>query len=376
MASLGAQSGFHLFTGLLPLEMASMGVDVRYIGIAVGVGGFAQVPAALIMGWLTGVAGVALLLRLAIMLYALGALLVAGALVIVPDHVVPLAIGARTLQGLGYGLMVPASLTWIAASSTPADRSRAIGLGASAMHLAFIVFPPIGMLLGGTLSVAAVVVMCEILMLISATLVGTRRTSVGFRSGPHGQAYTTAMPSPVRLYLAMGLQLAFQGVLFTRIPVYAGPDATAHFFLFMGAGVVSGRLIVGRKGAESGSWLIAGTASSILGLLALRQLPEVPGLALSGLLIGAASGVMMQILTVWLTNVPPELHASRLSRFSASMAIGLGVGGIASPRLPAMSPLRDPAPILTLVAVAATCIALAGRPVTRTSNRNPRQGVP
>ena len=77
--------------------------------------------------------------------------------------------------------------------------------------------------------------------------------------------------------------------------------------------------------------------------------------------MGVGSGVMMQLLTQWFADTPREHHAVHLSRFSAAMAIGIGLGALVSPSLPVSDPIRSPIAILMVTAVVAMGCAMIGK---------------
>ncbi len=367
LAALLAQSGFHLFTALLPFQMAQSGATDVAIGVVVGLGGLTQVPASLGMGRMASRFGVESVLRIALACYAIGSVLILIGVSRV-DVLVPATGLGRSLHGIGYGLLIPASLTLVASLSTGPARSRSLGATASAMHVAFIIFPPLALLLhqvGGTVLVVIVA-----LVLLSFSF-------VGFRDGGRTQRAGTATSSavaPLRLgllvHVGIGLHLAMQGVLFTRLPIYADPQVASLFFVAIGIGVVSGRLLLSRaSAAESTPVLVVSTIAYLVGLSVLGIAPDAVGVTLTGLLMGVAAGLMMQLLTEWLTGGPAHHHAAHLSRFSAAMAIGLGVGSAASSAFPVIDPIRAPIPILAATVIMAACCAAAGKRHLDTANQ-------
>ncbi len=370
LAALLAQSGFHLFTALLPFQMAQLGAADLAIGVVVGLGGLTQVPAALGMGRLTSRVGVEIVLRIALLCYAIGSVLIFIGVSRV-DVLVPATGLGRSLHGVGYGLLIPASLTLVASLAIGPARSKSLGATASAMHVAFIVFPPMALLLhqvGG------------IVLVVSVALVLLGLSFVGFRDG--GRDGRAAAPvsnaiAPLSLgllvHVGIGLHLAMQGVLFTRLPIYADPQIASLFFVAIGIGVVSARLLLSRvPAADSTVVLVVSTILCVVGLVVLAVTRDAVVVPLTGLLMGAASGLMMQLLTEWLTGGPAYHHAVHLSRFSAAMAIGLGVGSIASSSFPVADPIRGPIPALAATAMVAACCAAVGKRHLDTANQRPR----
>jgi predicted MFS family arabinose efflux permease len=164
-----------------------------------------------------------------------------------------------------------------------------------------------------------------------------------------------------------------QGVLFTRLPIYAEPQLASLFFVSIGIGVVSGRMLLSRvPAADSTTVLVVSTILCVAGLVVLAVIPDAVGVPLTGLLMGAASGLMMQLLTEWLTGGPAYHHAVHLSRFSAAMAIGLGVGSVASSSFPIADPIRGPIPALAATAMVAACCAAFGKRHLDTAYQRPR----
>lgn len=367
LAALLAQSGFHLFTALLPFQMAQSGAADVAIGLVVGLGGLTQVPAALGMGRMARRFGVESVLHFAIVCYAVGSVLILIGVSRV-ELLIPATGLGRSLHGIGYGLLIPASLTLVASLAAGRERARSLGATASAMHVAFIIFPPMALLLfpvGGTLLVVIVA-----LVLLSISFVGFRDAGHS-----HGVGPTPSAAAPLRLgllvHVGIGLHLAMQGVLFTRLPIYADPQVASLFFVSIGIGVVSGRLLLSRmSAADSTRVLVVSTAACLAGLIVLGVAPNAIGVSVTGLLMGAAAGLLMQLLTEWLTGGPVHHHAAHLSRFSAAMAIGLGLGAAASSAFPVIDPIRAPIPILAAtVMIAAACAAVGKRHLDAANQR-------
>lgn len=370
LAALLAQSGFHLFTALLPFQMAQLGAADVAIGVVVGLGGLTQVPAALGMGRMASRLGVESVLRIALACYAIGSVLILIGVSRV-DVLVPATGLGRSLHGVGYGLLIPASLTLVASLATGPARSRSLGATASAMHVAFIIFPPLALLLHQVGGIVLVVTVA--LALLSISLVGFSDGGRNGRAAPTAINVIAPLSLGLLVHVGIGLHLAMQGVLFTRLPIYADPGVASLFFVTIGIGVVSGRLLLSRApAAESTPVLVVSTILGLSGLLVLALAPDAVGVPLTGLLMGAASGLMMQLLTEWLTGGPAHHHAAHLSRFSAAMAIGLGVGSVASSSFPVTDPIRGPIPALAITVMAAACCAAAGKRLLETANQRPR----
>ncbi|MBA2300970.1 MAG: hypothetical protein H0W22_09400 [Chloroflexi bacterium] len=140
------------------------------------------------------------------------------------------------------------------------------------------------------------------------------------------------------------------------------------FFSLTGLGVITGRLVVGRAArASSTGFVIVSTVLSIAGMAALAVEATVVTGAVGGLTLGLGSGILMQVLTDRLTLLPSYQHGRQLARYSAAVALGLGLGGFAAGLFASAEPVRGPFPAVVALAIGAAAVAIVSQRTTPVS---------
>src|SRR5688500_5780866 len=165
------QAGMHAFTASIPLALDRAGRPDGEIGAIVGLAALVQIPAALIGGALIDRFGSMRLVVAGGLAYlaATAFLLLPG---LSPQTSTLEFVAARILQGLGFGMVMPAALSYVPRLVPVARRGVALATASTSHNLTLVVLPPLSVvvldragLTGVSLMAAAMVVSSLVLAL-------------------------------------------------------------------------------------------------------------------------------------------------------------------------------------------------------------------
>ncbi|MEX2547709.1 MAG: MFS transporter [Chloroflexota bacterium] len=357
------QAGFHGFTASIPLALARAGRPDAEIGAIVGTAALIQVPAALVAGALVDRFG-------GLRLFVVGgvAYLAATLVLLLPEldpstSSVPFIV-ARILQGVGFGMTLPSTLSVIPRLVPAARRGVALATAGASHNLTLVVVPPLSIAVLDRYGLAGVCVLVASFVALSFVVafirpirplpsadedLGTARRKFGF-------AYRRAWLGPLAIVI---LFVAHWGVITAYLPQRAdaaGADI-GLFFAADGLFVLLARLPSGwLSDRVPGVWqVLAGLAMTALGVLLVMLPLSTPLLALAGFLTGAGAALIVTPLMLALTERSSDAdRGSAFALFSASFAIAIALGSIGT------APLIEGLGFEVLLSAALAAVILAG----------------
>jgi len=286
-----------------------------------------------------------------------GGLLIAGAgsavVLLSPPSAAALIMGAVIL-GAGQLLVMVGQQTYVAHSSSPADRDAGFGTLSAAASLGQLVGPPAvtwvatggGAVLTPDTRVGLTVCLCLSTLALPFALLMLRSTA---RPRPARSAEATRIlpllrtPELWRTLLAGGAVLVTVDVLYSFLPLWAVerdvPATMVGLLLAVRAIVsVASRLGLGRLVARFGrrALIVVAMASGSVALAAL-PLVDVIGAFAVMVLLGVALGVPQPLTMAWTTAItPPRAHGAALglrlaANRAAQITLPLSMGAIAAP---------------------------------------------
>jgi MFS family permease len=332
------QAGFHAFTASIPLALYRAGRPDADIGAIVGLASLVQIPAAL--------AGGALIDR-----FGSTKLILAGGLAYVAATIFLLLPGldsttstlefvaARVLQGLGFGLVMPAALSFVPRLVPVARRGMALATASTSHNLTLVILPPLSLEVLNRAGLNAVAIMAAVLV-VSALAVAFawpfNAREIGEDAELHharrvlGFAFRRAWASPLAI---IGLFVIHWGVVTAYLPQRA-ELAGANIGLFFAADallVLLTRMPAGWLADRApSSWqIIAGLLVTLAGIALVLPPPTTLTLVISGSLTGAGAALIIVPINLALTRRSNDAdRGSAFALFSASFAAAIALGSI------------------------------------------------
>jgi MFS family permease len=332
------QAGFHGFTASIPLALSRAGRVDAEIGAIVGIAPLVQMPAALLGGALIDRFG-------GLRLVAIGGIAYLGATAILlipgldPSTSTVQFIAARVLQGFGFGIVMPATMSVIPRLVPAERRGVALATAGAAHNLTLVAVPPLSILAldaagldGVALMVAAFVVSALVVAFSrpfrprstdAANTLRQARRVLGF-------AFRRSWLAPL---LIIGLWVIHWGVIIAYLPQRAeaaGADI-GLFFAADGLLVLLFRLPAGLLADRvAASWqILLGLALTAAGVVLVIPPPTTPILVLSGALTGAGAALIVVPITLTLSRRSTEAdRGSAFSLFSTSFSAAIAIGSL------------------------------------------------
>jgi MFS family permease len=339
------QAGFHGFTASIPLALARAGRPDPEIGAIVGLAPLIQVPAALLGGALIDRFGGLRLVALGGLSYlgATGILLLPG---LDPATSTLQFLAARVLQGFGFGIVMPATLSVIPRLVPAARRGVALATAGAAHNLTLVVLPPLSIIaldaagLDGVALLVAALVVCALVLAFARPFhqrIDAEDTRHHEARRFLGFAFRRSWLAPLSI---IALWVVHWGVITAYLPQRAeaaGADI-GLFFAADGLFVLLLRVPAGWMADRvAASWqILLGLALTAAGVLLVMPAPTTPVLVLAGALTGAGAALIAVPVTLTLTRRSNDAdRGSAFALFSACFAGAIALGSLgAAPVIP------------------------------------------
>ncbi|MGZ8313133.1 MAG: MFS transporter [Allosphingosinicella sp.] len=331
------QAGFHGFTASIPLALARAGRSDAEIGALVGVAPLVQIPAALAAGALIDRFGARRLFVLGGLFYlvSVGLLLLPG----LDPATSTLAIAsARAMQGIGFGLAVPAALAVVPRLVQLARRGVALATAGAAHNLTQVILPPVSIVVLDAYGLDGVTLMVGALVIIGLGLVLARPLKMVASVESHldeatrrfGFAFRRSWLGPLALTVLFVLHW---GVIIAYLPQRAelAGASIGLFFVADGLFLLLGRVPAGWIADRTKPiWpVLGGIALTVVGLLLLLPAPTTPILIAAGAMTGIGAPLIVTPLMLALTRRSTDAdRGSAFALFSASYAAAIALGTI------------------------------------------------
>jgi len=334
------QAGFHGFTGALPVALAGAGLSTTDIGLVVGSASLSMIVAAPVGGALLDRLGSYRMLTFGGMTYVAGALVLATTPLAADTPLWPLLL-ARSLQGIGFAVVIPSALTLVPRVVEDVRRGFWLTFTLLSQNMTLAIMPAISLVVLRATSLSGVAAMIAVLAVVGMLLVRVLPRPMGSVSHSRhpaarrrlGLAYRAQWTAPLGVAL---LGVAYWGLLLAHLPPRAeaaGANA-ALYFIGYGVAVIATRLPSGWLADRYPARLLVlgGLAISLIAIALLVPPPSDGLLTVSGALSGTASGLLMSPLLLELSNrSSSEDRGSAFAMFAvatgSSNALGSIVGG-------------------------------------------------
>jgi MFS family permease len=332
------QAGYHAFTASIPLALDRAGRPDADIGAIVGLAALVQIPSALMGGTLIDRFGSMRLILIGGLSYlvATGFLLLPS---LSPQTSTLEFVAARILQGFGFGMVMPAALSFVPRLVPVARRGMALATASTSHNLTLVVLPPLSVIVldkaglsGVSLVAFALVVMA--LVLCFARPFNSRATG---EDAEHqharrvlGFAFRRAWIAPLAI---IGLFDVHWGVVTAYLPQRAeaaGADI-GLFFAADGLLVLLTRLPAGWLADRlPSSWqVVAGVVVTFVGIALVLAPPTTLTLVIAGALTGAGAALIIVPINLALVRRSNDAdRGSAFALFSAVFASGVALGSI------------------------------------------------
>jgi MFS family permease len=391
LAILLALIGFHAYVATLPLALVAAGMPDALIGVVMGSAAFVQIAAALALGGFLDRFGGRSIYLLGCASFAAASLMIATGLAAPDGPLVPLFV-VRTLQGIGFAMVLPSALTLVPSLVRPERLAVGLSLAGSAGNVALAIAPPVSLAIMDAASlraVALVTLVCigagAVVMVLPVRAPARLRGAPG-PAGPGSSAPTLAgpasavpapadpRPGPPRAPRSRAFRPAFRpswvgplaistlfivhwGVITGFLPQHVdGTGASiALFFTVDAVAILALRVPMGYLTDHLGTrpLMVAGAALTMVGVVALLPPPTTPLLVAAALGTGVGGALILPPLTVELAHRSSALdRGSAFALFSAAFAGGIAIGSIGG--APIVATLGfDAAIVASMVACAA-----------------------
>jgi len=331
------QAGFHGFTASIPLALSRAGRSDAEIGAIVGMAPLIQIPAALVAGALVDRFG-------GVRLFIVGGLSYLGStfVLLLPGldpatSTVPF-VAARLLQGIGFGMTLPATLSVIPRLVPAARRGVALATAGASHNLTLVVLPPLSIVVLDRFGLEGVCVLVASFVALSFTVALARPIrplpatdgDLGEARRKFGFAYRRTWIPPLAI---VTLFVLHWGVVTAYLPQRAdaaGADI-GLFFAADGLFVLLTRVPAGwLSDRVPGVWqVLAGLALTAVAVLLLLLPPSTPLLVAAGALTGIGAAFIVVPLMLALSHRSSDAdRGSAFALFSASFAAAIALGSL------------------------------------------------
>ena len=332
------QAGMHAFTASIPLALDRAGRPDADIGAIVGIAALIQIPAALIGGALIDRFGSMRLVFLGGIAYIAATvfLLLPG---LTPSTSTFEFVAARILQGLGFGIVMPAALSYVPRLVPVAKRGIALATASTSHNLTLVIVPPLSVVVLDRAGLSGVAIMAAVFVITALALAFARpfnARETGEDAELHharrvlGFAFRRTWIAPLAI---IGLFDIHWGVITAYLPQRA--EATGAdiglFFAADGLLVLLTRMPAGWLADRApSSWqIIAGVLLTAAGVALVLPMPTTTMLILSGALTGAGAALIIVPINLALTGRSNDAdRGSAFALFSAVFAAGIAIGSI------------------------------------------------
>jgi len=331
------QAGFHGFTVSIPLALSRAGRLDAEIGAIVGLAPLVQIPAALVAGALVDRFG-------GLRLFVVGGLAyLGGTLVLLLPGLDPSAssvpfVIARLLQGIGFGMTLPAAFSVIPRLVPAARRGVALATAGASHNLTLIVLPPLSIVVLDRYGLEGVCILVASLVALSLLVALARPVrplpatdgDLGQARRKFGFAYRRSWVAPLAIVI---LFTVHWGVITAYLPQRtdaAGADI-GLFFAADGIFVLLARFPSGwLSDRVPGVWqVLAGLALTAFGVLLVLLPFTTPLLIAAGALTGAGAALIVVPILLALSERSSDAdRGSAFALFSASFAAAIALGSI------------------------------------------------
>lgn len=331
------QAGFHGFTVSIPLALSRAGRLDAEIGAIVGLAPLVQIPAALVAGALVDRFG-------GLRLFVVGGLAyLGGTLVLLLPGLDPSAssvpfVIARLLQGIGFGMTLPAAFSVIPRLVPAARRGVALATAGASHNLTLIVLPPLSIVVLDRYGLEGVCILVAALVALSLLVALARPVrplpatdgDLGQARRKFGFAYRRSWVAPLAIVI---LFTVHWGVITAYLPQRtdaAGADI-GLFFAADGIFVLLARFPSGwLSDRVPGVWqVLAGLALTAFGVLLVLLPFTTPLLIAAGALTGAGAALIVVPILLALSERSSDAdRGSAFALFSASFAAAIALGSI------------------------------------------------
>jgi predicted MFS family arabinose efflux permease len=248
-------------------------------------------------------------------------------------------IAARVLQGFGFGIVMPATMSVIPRLVPAERRGVALATAGAAHNLTLVAVPPLSILAldaagldGVALMVAAFVVSALVVAFAVPFRPRSSDDSTSLRRARRvlGFAFRRSWLAPL---LIIGLWVIHWGVIVAYLPQRAeaaGADI-GLFFAADGLLVLLFRLPAGLLADRvAASWqILLGLAMTAVGVVLVIPPPTTPILVLSGALTGAGAALIAVPVTLALSRRSHEAdRGSAFSLFATAFSAAIAVGSL------------------------------------------------
>jgi len=357
LAILLALAGFHAYVATLPLALVAAGMPDALIGVVMGSAALVQIAAALALGGFLDRFGGRSIYLLGCGAFSAASLLVATGLADPGGPLIPLFV-VRTLQGIGFAMILPSALSLVPSLVRPARLAVGLSLVGSAGNVALAIAPPVSLVIMDAASLQAVAVVTLVCIAAGAIVmvlpVGAparlRGAPAPAYPAPAGPASVGPAPRPSRVSRSRAFRPAFEqswvgplaistlfivhwGVVTGFLPQHVeGTGASIGLFFTVDAvAILALRVPMGYLTDHVGTrpLMVAGAALTMVGVVALLPPPTTPLLVLAALGTGVGGALILPPLTVELAHRSSDAdRGSAFALFSAAFAGGIAIGSI------------------------------------------------
>jgi MFS family permease len=374
------QAGYHSFTASIPLALDRAGRVDADIGFIVGLAALVQIPAALFGGTLIDRFGSMRLILVGGLAY-----LAATVFLLLPSLSPQTStlefVAARVLQGFGFGMVMPAALSFVPRLVEIPRRGMALATASTAHNLTLVVLPPLSVIVLDAAGLSGVSILALVLVVVALALCFAQPFDAresGADSEHHharrvlGFAFRRAWITPLAI---IGLFDIHWGVVTAYLPQRAeaaGADI-GLFFAADGLLVLLTRLPAGWLADRApSSWqIVVGVVATFVGIGLVLAPPTTLILVIAGALTGLGAALIIVPINLALVRRSNDAdRGSAFALFSAVFASGVALGSIGT------APLIDVVGyetllIASLVAlVASAVVTLLDRDLARVAGRH------
>ena len=339
--------GFHAYVATLPLALVAAGMPDALIGVVMGSAALVQIAAALALGGFLDRFGGRSIYLLGCAAFGAASLMIATGLAAPDGPLVPLFV-VRTLQGIGFAMVLPSALTLVPSLVRAERLAVGLSLAGSAGNVALAIAPPVSLAIMDAASLRAVALVTLVCIGAGAVVMALPvRARARF---PDAQASADPAPGSSRVSRSRAFRPAFRpswvgplaistlfivhwGVITGFLPQHVeGTGASiALFFTVDAVAILALRVPMGYLTDHLGTrpLMVAGAALTMVGVVALLPPPTTELLVAAALGTGIGGALILPPLTVELAHRSSALdRGSAFALFSAAFAGGIAIGSI------------------------------------------------